>query len=462
MEGVYGGDRVSGKRFDTIISGEDSFEKADLLNRKELADSLLSLFKVSSEPIVVALDDDWGTGKTYFLKLWEKMLTEEGIPVVYYNAFESDFSGDAFVTLAATLIDASKQHTNSAKGVEKFLKRAARFGKIVSKSAVNVALKAGTAGVVDAADAGEAMSAAIAQAGEETNKQFERLISERSKYRAEKETFSESLQMLRALMQDQDAGKDYPLIVIVDELDRCRPNFALDVLECLKHFFETEKTHFLLGVSIDSLAHSVSAIYGSGINGERYLSRFIDYRISFYPSRYSSSEKELEEYAESLWERSDALKIHQEEKSEFAGIIAKVAARNNGSLRDINRIFSVLHLCLASISESTFKAPPIIAGLVLMKYYEPKLFKKAIEKKLTFQEVSGFFDFLPEAGKYSPEERSIEWIHEWWATFLGGKVSEEIASSIKSSLFRYNFHRADDVISICARNIVDRYWQGGG
>ena len=170
---------MSGKRFDTELKPEDTFETADKLGRKSLAESMTSLVSISSDPLVVALADERGTGKTFFLKLWQGLLKEQGIPVIYFNAFECDFSGDAFVSLSASLAEALENSAITDKKPKKvFLKKAARFGKIVSRSLVNVAIRAGTAGAIDAAEAGDAIDAAISQAGKETSQKFENLIAE--------------------------------------------------------------------------------------------------------------------------------------------------------------------------------------------------------------------------------------------------------------------------------------------
>ena len=63
---------------------------------------------------------------------------------------------------------------------------------------------------------------------------------------------------------------------IIDELDRCRPSFSIEVLEKAKHFFNVENIIFVLGADKEQLGHSIKAIYGNDLNVNGYLRRFID------------------------------------------------------------------------------------------------------------------------------------------------------------------------------------------
>ena len=72
-----------------------------------------------------------------------------------------------------------------------------------------------------------------------------------------------------------------PLIVMIDELDRCRPSFAVEFLETTKHLFAVDQVVFVLAVNRKELAHAVKALYGNDFDADRYLRRFfdIDFRL---------------------------------------------------------------------------------------------------------------------------------------------------------------------------------------
>ncbi|WVV48879.1 P-loop NTPase fold protein [Pseudomonas sp. NA13] len=67
-----------------------------------------------------------------------------------------------------------------------------------------------------------------------------------------------------------------PAFIFIDELDRCRPTYAIELLERVKHFFELEDCRFIVASDSTQLAHSVRAVYGEKFYSERYLSRFFD------------------------------------------------------------------------------------------------------------------------------------------------------------------------------------------
>ena len=83
---------------------ELNFEKDDLLNRKQIAINLTNIIKNKSNLNVLAIDSSWGTGKTTFINKWTNMLKSDSnyidtFETIYFNAWESDYSNDALLSL---------------------------------------------------------------------------------------------------------------------------------------------------------------------------------------------------------------------------------------------------------------------------------------------------------------------------------------------------------------------------
>ena len=90
-----------------------------------------------------------------------------------------------------------------------------------------------------------------------------------------------SVEAFRDVLQDMAArlfksNENRPLIVVIDELDRCRPSYAVELLETAKHLFAVDHIIFVLAVNRAELVHSIKALYGSGFDAEGYLRRFFD------------------------------------------------------------------------------------------------------------------------------------------------------------------------------------------
>ena len=96
-------------------------------------------------------------------------------------------------------------------------------------------------------------------------------------YQKEKGVIRQFKSTLKETVDSLDADKfKLPVVVIVDELDRCRPSSAVELVEVVKHLFSVDGVVFVLGLNTTQLAHSVSALYGSKFDGRTYLNRFID------------------------------------------------------------------------------------------------------------------------------------------------------------------------------------------
>lgn len=250
---------------DIDVPKDDPF-KNDLIGRKEPVEVLTHLIGSIEGPCVLAVDAAWGAGKTTFLRIWAQYLRNKGFPVVEFNAWETDFTGDPFIALSGELMSGLRQdETESLAGKIDAMKDAA---KEVVRRAVPGVIRAATAGILDLnpileKEAGQAL-ASYAE---------ERLSS----YRKEQESvqaFRNTLQDMASTLSEPKKGR--PLVVVIDELDRCRPSYAAELLEVAKHLFTVDHIVFVLAVNRSELAHSIRALYGSGFDAQGYLRRFFD------------------------------------------------------------------------------------------------------------------------------------------------------------------------------------------
>jgi hypothetical protein len=83
------------------------------------------------------------------------------------------------------------------------------------------------------------------------------------------------------------------LVVFIDELDRCKPSYAVRLLERIKHYFSNDRITYVFSVNFNELQHTIKQYYGTDFNGSKYLDRFFDLRISLPPA-------DLKRYYQSL------------------------------------------------------------------------------------------------------------------------------------------------------------------
>jgi len=86
--------------------------------------------------------------------------------------------------------------------------------------------------------------------------------------------------LLKAFIDDLIKERADRLIIFIDELDRCKPEYAIRLLERIKHYFDDERVVFVFSVNISQLQHTIRAYYGDGFDATRYLDKFFDLRVS--------------------------------------------------------------------------------------------------------------------------------------------------------------------------------------
>ncbi len=234
----------------------------DLLGRKAPAESLANLIRSVEGPCAVSVDAAWGNGKTTFLKLLAQHLRNEGFPVVAFNAWETDFSGDPFLALSESIASGLEERADGSTGdtIGKFRKQANKILPRVPMALIRAgAAMTGVGAVVEQAE-----NLVATETGD-------RLKA----FKDARETvagFTKALKEMAAEIYED--GR--PLVVTIDELDRCRPSYAVELLEVAKHLFSVDRVVFVLAVNRAELEHSVKALYGAGFDARGYLGRFFD------------------------------------------------------------------------------------------------------------------------------------------------------------------------------------------
>ena len=242
--------------------------KNDLLDRQRPARILTRIVDSIEGPCVLSIDGAYGSGKTTFLRLWQQHLQNEGFPVVRLNAWETDHSGAPLLALTEG-IDRDLKALNDRETrpfVKKLTIAAQNFATHTAPT-----LAAGIAGTGVAATG--APPSAVAATGAAAKRAAEGAINRLRKRRDSVPEFRRNLADLAKSLVDRSG---HPLVIAIDELDRCRPSYAVEMLEAAKHLFSVDHVIFALAVNRSQLSHAVKALYGQDFEADDYLKRFFD------------------------------------------------------------------------------------------------------------------------------------------------------------------------------------------
>ena len=257
------GIRIQPREID--VPANDPF-KNDLLGRKEPVEVLTHLVGSIEGPCVLAVDAAWGNGKTTFLKIWAQYLRNRGFPVVEFNAWETDFSGDPFVALSTELTEGLREYTDETLATK--IDNTRKVAKEVIWRAVPGLIRVATAGILDVNPLLEK------ELGQALASYAEKRLSEYQETQKSVKEFRSALQDMADTVSKSRGNR--PLIVVIDELDRCRPSYAVELLEVAKHLFAVDHIVFVLAINRSELAHSIKALYGGDFDAVGYLRQFFD------------------------------------------------------------------------------------------------------------------------------------------------------------------------------------------
>ena len=201
---------------------------------------------------MVVLEGPWGSGKTYFLRRWVGAHTLENSGhaiTVYVDAFAHDFLDDPLTALAGAIN--GRLPKGDAPKAKRALKKAVA---VLARPVLRAGLAVATAGASEAA--GPLVDAALVAGSKDADAAVDSFWKRKEGKLAAMRQVHDALEAMTAAKDGEDPRK---LVMVVDELDRCRPDYALAVLEVIKHFFAVPNVHFVLGVNMEALEHSVRA-----------------------------------------------------------------------------------------------------------------------------------------------------------------------------------------------------------
>jgi hypothetical protein len=404
---------------------KDSFE------RKAVVESMVRLIEHLNGPFVIAIDSPWGTGKTTFLKMLRAQLEREKFACLHFNAWETDFAEDPLIAFMGEMDQLIKSISPNEATRQESLDAAKRIAGTVAKRAIPAAIKVVTMGALDLT---QEFERAIAEAtGSLSIDAVEHYLKEKELI----EEFHNQINLVLAIAKDH--GKNLPVVIFVDELDRCRPTYAIKLLERIKHLFNVENAIFILALDKIQLSISIGAVYGNEFDSREYLRRFFDLDLKL-------ATVENEKYCDSLIERMNldelfSLRISQSGSEEVAELkkTFRVMSKLFGfTPRTQEHYMSLLTIAMLATADTQELHPIELAIMAAIKLGAEEIYDNVAIKKKSVVEISNFLKdrFIPIFGE------------QYWAVIYGHILNmrmknDKAANDIIKGIFDEFRHASD-------------------
>lgn len=357
-----------------VVDKEQPF-KNDKLQRELEVKNLTSMFNIVDNQMVLAINSQWGTGKTSFLKMWNQYLINEGYKTILFNAWENDYVEEPFIAF----VDEIRERINDENRLMGFMERAKDVSLALFKQSPKIASKIikEKTGV----DSEELIS----------NDELNQIVSDKiENYNKSKNSVHKFKIELEKIANKEFDENGKPIIIFVDELDRCRPDYAISLLERIKHFFNVQNIVFILGIDKEALSNSIRVIYGEQTNINGYLTRFIDIE-------YKLRENNREDYLKYLFDKYgfeqlvnnrtvDMPKSSAERNfREFEANVIMIVDGFKPSLRDIEKFIVELYMILKANTNNLIYSRQLIL-LCMIKRINKKIYTMLKFKEISYEE----------------------------------------------------------------------------
>ncbi|MBO9589444.1 P-loop NTPase fold protein [Devosia sp.] len=369
----------------------DSVWKDDLLGRRSDAAFLVTFLnnrvherRAAGRPAsyVLNLDAEWGRGKSFFLKRLADHLREDTYLVAEVNAWKDDHAEDPLLSVMAAVDEVVASHATFSDQAKSAWDRAKRAGAEVAlatakgagwhllKKLVGDGAEAGLAAWEASGELGidSAVDAAVDELKPLVDERAAALLAGFKETQRSIGAFRSSLSAFLGTMPS--ATNRAPLFILVDELDRCRPTYAISLIERMKHLFDIDDVIFVVATDTAQLQHAIRSVYGQGFDSRRYLTKFFDRTYTFTDPDLSDLMRVLiSSYA------LDQKKVSVPPFTDIVSYLSGTFFRYGLSLREVEQCYDLLRSVVTTWASA---APLELAVLVpmIVGYYrniEPSL-----------------------------------------------------------------------------------------
>ncbi len=361
-----------------------TFEFRDEFQRKPIAENVIKLLTSEIDVSPMVIDGAFGIGKTEFCFKLINLFKEEQpeYKVVYVNAFKADHADEPILTILAAILEILPPEGDVKQSFIKKALPVARFGlKVAGKAGISWVLRQ------DADQIGDEFEKDLKTAGDEViNATVEALLKDHEK-------ISQNITILKSALEQ--VASENQIVIFIDELDRCRPDFAVAMLEGIKHIFDVQNVQFILAANNEQLKVSVSHRYGKAIDSTKYLDKFFGFSFflsnTFYRNGNVSANAAEEHFRRSV---SDSSNLNgnfnfQGEVMDAAIVLISV---NRLTLREVETFVRYLEVYVLLTEGGGLKAYPgykIITLFAIFAFcFSKELAHNILNKSIDIDEIA--------------------------------------------------------------------------
>lgn len=349
--------------------------------RQELALFFTEYLSTKEQGFVFNLDGEWGSGKSFFIKAWMNEIKNDH-PVCYIDSWITDFSDNPLIVIIHSILNSLNEDLKKSIGFDpnsekRFIESALNFIKN-SSSISQPILKLFSPELWATAKATDKLSDILLQVVKNTKTDYDSFKESINGL----EEFKKELEILvDTIIGGPHGTLSKPLYIFIDELDRCRPTYAIEVLETIKHLFDCPNIVFVIATNKTELVKSISHVYGAEFSSSEYLSRFFD-RSASLPKAEISSFLKVKKVQEELELRISNASVPI---NSYVTKIGEIFTTFNISLRQSDKLIEQLYSVLDHIKRRGEAPFNILVTMLCLKEKFSNIYDK---NNLTFNSLA--------------------------------------------------------------------------
>lgn len=365
------------------------FSDRDEFSRHKIAINLIKIFKSQDKISPIALDGPWGSGKSEFCRKLSNLIneTEADMKCITIDCFKYDHIDDPLTLIISSVFPLIDNPSKKKKLISKAIPVVKTLGKVSAKAAVSWALKQSSD------DISEDISKVISKESESIiNSAVKKVFKQFEDIEKDLNSFKEAL---------HKATESKTLVLIIDELDRCRPNFALEMLEKIKHVFDVDGIRFVLSTNITHLHAMIQKQYGQTIDAENYLSKFYSFKVrlpDYYNKHRDDNEPTSVIALKNLLSSDTSLQHLSDSNSNHYIVLQHLFDRDSRSIRDSEQYIQNLRL-LNLLGGYTTNTPWVTTlSVVVIAYFytfNRNFYEKILSNKISLEDLNTSFKMTP-------------------------------------------------------------------